>query len=105
MDALHSLELDKKLGDLGFNGPQTAAAIGTIIARACHLGSEVATHAWLQNRSGLGELIEYDFNNLSLYGMYQTSDRLLDKKMAIESHLYDRERNLFSLQETITLYK
>ena len=104
LDALQSLELDRKLGDLGFNGPQVAAAIGTIIARACHPGSEVTTHAWLQDRSGLGELIDYDFNNLSLYGMYQTSDRLLDKKTAIESHLYDRERSLFSLQETITLY-
>ena len=104
LEALHSLELDKKLGELGFNGPQTAAAIGTIIGRACHPGSEMATHAWLQERSGLGELIDYDFNRLSLYGMYQISDKLLAKKAAIEGHLYDRERSLFALQETITLY-
>jgi transposase len=104
LEALRSLELDKKLGELGFNGPQTAAAIGTIIGRACHPGSELATHAWLQERSGLGELIEYDFNRLSLYGMYQISDQLLGKKAAIECHLYERERSLFALQETITLY-
>jgi len=104
LEALRSLELDKKLKELGFNGPQTAAAIGTIIGRSCHPGSEMATHAWLQNQSGLGELIEYDFNRLSLYGMYQISDKLLGKKAAIESHLYDRERSLFSLHETITLY-
>jgi transposase len=104
LEALRSLELDKKLGELGFNGPQTAAAIGTIIGRACHPGSEMATHAWLQERSGLGELIDYDFNKLSLYGMYQISDKLLGKKTAIECHLYDREHSLFALQETITLY-
>ena len=40
LEALRSLELDKKLGELGFNGPQTAAAIGTIIGRACAPGSE-----------------------------------------------------------------
>jgi transposase len=104
LEALRSLELDKKLGELGFNGPQTAAAIGTIIGRACHPGSEMATHAWLQERSGLGELIDYDFNRLSLYGMYQISDKLLGNKAAIERHLYDQERSLFALQETITLY-
>lgn len=104
LEALRSLELDRKLGELGFNGPQTAAAIGTIIGRACRPGSELATHSWLQERSGLGELIEYDFSRLSLYGMYQVSDKLLGKKAAIESHLYDRESSLFRLQETITLY-
>lgn len=104
LEALRSLELDKKLGELGFNGVQTAAALGTIIGRACQPGSEVATHEWLQERSGLGELIGYEFNSLSLYGMYQISDKLLGKKAALEAHLYERERSLFALQETITLY-
>jgi len=104
LEALRFLGLDKKLQELGFNGPQTSAAIGTIIGRACEPGSELATHKWLQERSGLGELIGFDFNNLSLYGFYNVSDLLLKKKAAIEHHLYDQERNLFGLQETITLY-
>ena len=104
LEALRFLELDKKLEDLGFNGPQAAAAIGTIVGRACQPGSELATHAWLQERSALGELIDYDFENLSLYGMYRISDQLFGKKAAIEQHLYGRERSLFGLQETITLY-
>lgn len=104
LEALRFLKLDKKLEDLGFNGPQAAAAIGTIVGRACQPGSELATHAWLQERSALGELIDYNFENLSLYGMYQISDQLLGKKGAIEQHLYERERSLFGLQETITLY-
>ena len=104
LEALRLLGLDTKFKELGFNGPQTAAAIGTIIGRCCQPGSELATHAWLQERSGLGELIDYDFNNLSLYGLYQVSDQLLKKKAAIEEHLYEREHSLFDLQETITLY-
>ena len=104
LEALRFLELDKKLRELGFNGPQTAAAIGTIIGRACAPGSELATHAWLRERSGLGELIDYDFEGLSLYGMYQVSDQLLGRKAALEQYLYERERSLFGLQETITLY-
>ena len=104
LEALRLLGLDSKLKELGFNGPQTAAALGTIIARCCAPGSELATHTWLQEQSGLGELIDYDFSNLSLYGLYQASDQLLQKKAAIEKHLYERERSLFGLQETITLY-
>ena len=104
LEALRLLGLDAKFKELGFNGPQTAAAISTIIGRCSEPGSELATHAWLQERSGLGELIDYDFNNLSLYGLYQVSDQLLKKKAAIEEHLYEREHSLFDLQETITLY-
>ena len=104
LEALKSLELDKKLEQLGFNGPQSAAAIGTIIGRACQPGSEAATHTWLQEQTALGELIDYDFKKLSLYGLYKASDMLLKNKTAIENHLYDRERDLFSLHETITLY-
>ncbi|RPI70486.1 MAG: IS1634 family transposase, partial [Geobacteraceae bacterium] len=104
LEALRLLNLDSKFKELGFNGPQTAAAMGTIIGRCCMPGSELATHTWLQERSGLGELIDYDFNSLSLYGLYQVSDQLLKKKAAIEEHLYERQRSLFDLQETITLY-
>jgi transposase len=104
LETLRFLGLDSKLAALGFNGPQTAAAIGTIIGRACNPGSELATHGWLQERSGLGELIDYDFDNLSLYGMYRISDQLLKHKTELENHLYEAERNLFQLQETITLY-
>ena len=104
LEALRYLGLDTKLKELGFNGPQAAAAIGTILGRACEPGSELATHEWLQERSGLGELIYYDFNNLSLYGLYQVSDQLLKNKTAIEKHLYERELSLFQRQETITLY-
>lgn len=104
LEALQMLGLDKKLTELGFNGPQTAAAIGSIIGRACEPGSELATHGWLQEQSGLGELIDYDFDKLSLYGLYQISDKLLLNKSILEDHLFKRERNLFGLDETITLY-
>jgi transposase len=104
LESLKYLKLDKKLDELGFNGPQKAAAIGSIIGRACEPGSERATHKWLQERSGLGELIDYEFNTMSLHAMYRASDQILAKKEAIEEHLYKRECSLFRLQETITLY-
>ena len=70
----------------------------------CQPGSELATHYWLRNVSGLGELIDYDFSKINLYKMYKISDQLFNNKEAIESHLYLQEKNLFGFQETITLY-
>ena len=104
LEALRQVGLDRKLEALGFNGPQRAAAIGTIVARLTAPGSERFTHAWLQQHSGLGELIEFDYGALELQQLYRISDRLLKHKEALETFLYERERSLFEFDEVITLY-
>ena len=104
LEALRRLGLDVKLAELGFNRHQLHAAIGVIVGRMVHPGSELATHQWLQQRSGLGELLDYDFNGLDLSRLYRVSDRLLTHRAALEGFLYQQECDLFSLTETITLY-
>lgn len=104
VQALQQLKLDEKLKDLGFNRHQLAAAAGNIIARMAFPASERATHEWLQQRSGLGELIGYDFEGMGRDRLYQASDLLWKHREALESHLYQREVSLFGLDETITLY-
>ncbi len=104
LEALRFLELDTKLADLGFKIPQMSLAIGTIVGRACHPASERETHRWLQDQSGLGELLDYDFSKTSLHKIYPIADQLIKHKTAIERHLYKKERNIFALQNTITLY-
>jgi hypothetical protein len=100
--------LEVKLAALGFNRHPLAAAMGLIVGRRVYPASELATHPWLQQRSGLGELLGYDFSTLDLNRLYRVSDRLLRyRSMAhravLEAHLYQQERDLFALQETITL--
>jgi len=104
LEALRRLGLDRKLVELGFNRHQLSAAIGTIVGRMVQPGSELATHQWLQQRSGLGELLDYDFSALDLTRLYRVSDQLLAHRAALETHLYRQELDLFSLSETITLY-
>jgi hypothetical protein len=104
VSALRQVGLDEQLTALGFNGPQRAAAIGSLIGRMAAPGSELATHQWLRQRSALGELIDFDFTTLDLMALYRISDRLLAHKPALESFLYERERDLFDLDEVITLY-
>ncbi len=104
LETFRLLGLDKKLKDLKFTTPQIAAVMGTIIGRMCQPGSELSTHYWLQNKTGLGELIGHDFNKTSLYRLYQTSDMLLKHKESLEAFLFKREQSLFEFKETITLY-
>ncbi len=104
LETLKQLKLDRKLKELGFNKHQRSAAIGSIIGRMAVPGSELATHYWLQNHTGLGELTGYDYETMSLTRLYQISDLLLKNKKQLEKHLYERERGLFNFEETITLY-
>ena len=103
-DAAQALKLDKKLTSLGFNAAELAAAIGVIVGRMAAPGSERSTHRWLQQQSGLGELIDYDYDKCSLSRLYRVSDKLLANKTPLENHLFARERTLFHLDCTITLY-
>ena len=104
LHAVKQLTLDDKLAALGFNQRQVAAALGNIIGRMATPASELATHSWLQTTSGLGELMGVDFEAMGRDSLYQVSDLLWKHREAIETHLYQQERDLFNFTETITLY-
>ena len=71
LEALRQVEFDGKLRALGFTKPQLSAAIGNVEARMVAPGSERFTHAWLQQHSALGELIDYDFETMSPMQLYR----------------------------------
>jgi transposase len=104
LHALSQLKLDEKMCALGFNRHQLAAAMGTIVARMAYPASELATHQWLQQRCGLGELIGYDFEGMGLDRLYQVSDLLWKHHDELEAHCYRQELSLFQMDETITLF-
>jgi transposase len=102
--ALATLGLLELLAELGLNGVQRAAVIGNLIGRMAAPGSERATWQWLCQTSALGELLDVDFEGLSLMRLYRASDQLMRHRAVIESRLFERVRDLFGLDETITLY-
>ena len=102
--ALEQLGLPALLAELGVNGALRAAAAGVIVGRLAHPASERATHRWLQERSGLGELLGVDFETVGAMQLYRASDALVKHREAIEAHLFDRAMGLFDLQPTVTLY-
>jgi hypothetical protein len=55
------LELPRILEQAGLGGKQQAAVIGNVIGRMAAPANELATWSWLRERSGLGELLDVDF--------------------------------------------
>lgn len=104
LETLKKLELPEKLTELGFNAPQMEAAIGQIAARAINPSSELSTRNWLREYSGLGELIDSNFYQLTTDRLYRVSAQLLKNKNELENFLYQKEKDLFSLKNTITLF-
>ena len=100
----HQLQLPEQLQELGLSKTDSAVAIGTIIARAVSPDSERSTYNWLCHRSGLGELLGFDFSKISLDKLYQISDKLLTHKDTLEAHLETIEREYHGYTSTIALY-
>ena len=102
--ALERLGLVELLAGLGVNAALRTAAVGSIVARLAYPASERATHAWLAERSALGELLEVDFESMGAMQLYRASDALIKHRKAIEAHLFDRAMDWFDLAPTVTLY-
>ena len=104
LSAMRQCGFEDKLRDLGLNRPQIAAAVGNIIARMAHPGSELATHAWLAQRSALGELVGFNFEAMDLNRLYRASDALYKHRQALQENLFAQAQTIFGFGETITLY-
>lgn len=103
--AMHQVGFVHLLKELGLSDPQRMAIVGAIIGRMAEPGSELATWRWLQNESGLGELLDFDFEQrLPLKALYRASDALMRHRSAIEGALFRRACDLFGLEPSIVLY-
>jgi hypothetical protein len=102
--AMRQCGFEDKLSELGLNRPQIAAAVASVVARMAHPASELATHAWLQQHSGLGDLIGFDFAAMDLNRLYRASDALFKHREALQDHLFAQAQSIFGFSPTITLY-
>ena len=90
--------------ELGLSSPIWAAILGVIIGRMATPGSELATIRWLGQQSGLGELLDVDFERMPLMTLYRASDALMKYRDIIERTLFNRVHDLLGLNITVTLY-
>ena len=103
-EMLKQLGFMQLLSELNINSKQANIAVASIIGRLVSPGSERSTHKYLQNQSALDELLGCNFQNLSLDSLYNIADKLLSHKEIIEERLFQKEKDIFQLEEIITLY-
>ncbi len=101
LQALGFIEL---LISLGVAGPLRSLIVGAIVGRMAHPASERATRRWLEQHSGLGELLEVDFEALAENALYRAGDALMKHRAAIEDAVFSQVSALFGLETTVTLY-
>ena len=101
---LKQLGLFDILKECSFNKKDQQYAASQICARMVHPSSERETARWLRETSGLDELLDADFSNISDYTLHRVADKLLANKEQIEKKLAENTRDLFSLDEKLILY-
>ncbi len=89
---------------MGLTGPMRAAVLGSIVGHMAAPASEAATHRWLGKHSGLGELLDVDFEHMPPITLYRASDALMKRRDAIERTLFNRLHELLGFETTVTLY-
>lgn len=103
-ETIKELELDKKFEELGYTNIQINSAIGSLVAKIAKPSSDIKAYKWLSKRSGVNELLGCDFAQISSSNIYRVADKLNADKDEIEEHLYNKQKEIFEYDETITLY-
>ena len=97
------LGLDPILAEVGFSQKTCLLTELMTLNRLIEPSSELAMSDWVR-RSALADILKEDFAELNKDRLYRNMDRLYAKRAPIEAALCAKEKNLFSLKESILLY-
>lgn len=97
------LEMDGILSKAGFSQRQRKMTCAMTLNRLIMPLSENAMPGWIRS-TAIGEILGFDFGNLSEDALYRNLDRLYPERAAIETALVERERTLFNLNPTVFFY-
>ena len=106
LNALDDLGFAEILHDLGIKGREGRIATALIVARMVHPGSERETSRWLRRDSATAELLhlEGDRKALRRRTLYRIGELLWRHRAAIQRELFNRERSLLDIPDTIAFY-
>lgn len=105
VDAWEQLEVSSVLARAGFTSKEQALACALVVGRLVAPGSERATYRWMTEKTALGEILGApDSLDVGPDALYKISDRLLEKKEAIEAALVKTVRTLFPADSLVFLY-
>ena len=106
LKALGDLGFADILHDLGIKGREGRIATALIVARMVHPASERETSRWLRRDSATAELLELEGDRKALRRktLYRIGDLLWRHRAAIQRELFNRERSLLDIPDTIAFY-
>jgi len=91
------------LKQCGFRPPQINTAEISVLDRLIAQDSEHAIPSWIRT-TAVEDLIDKAAEDFADDRFYNISDKLLDNKYFIEEQLYQREKSLFNLNNSVYLY-
>jgi transposase len=97
------LGLDAILEGAGLSEGTRRLTLAMTLNRLIHPASELAMPEWIRT-TALGDILGVDFAELAEDALYRNLDKLHEHRVAIETALAERERNLFALDQTVFLY-
>jgi transposase len=97
------LEFPKLLAGCGFNNQQIHTAEISILNRLIAQNTEHTIPAWIKTVA-VEDLIDKAAEDFADDRFYQISDLLLRHQATIQTQLYEKEKSLFNLNNTIYLY-
>lgn len=97
------LGLDAILVDAGLSERAQQLTCAMVLNRLIHPDSELSMPAWIRS-TALPDILRMDLDNISEDALYRNLDRLHARRQSIEAALAERERSLFSLDQTVFLY-
>jgi hypothetical protein len=101
--AWESLGLDPVLQEQGFSREQLATAKALVLNRLIEPSSENELPNWIA-ATALGDLLGFPTGGWAEDRFYRIGDKLLAGMPVLETHLRQKERDLFNLDRTILLY-
>jgi len=97
------LGLDGILAQAGLNERTRQLTCAMTLNRLIHPASELAMPDWIRS-TALSDILPVDFQVLAEDALYRNLDKLHAQRVAIEAALAEREKTLFSLDQTVFLY-
>jgi hypothetical protein len=97
------LGLDGILAQAGLGERARQLTCAMTLNRLIHPASELAMPDWIRS-TALSDILQVDFQVLAEDALYRNLDKLHTQRVAIEAALAERERTLFSLDQTVFLY-
>ncbi len=101
---LENLELDKMLVRKGWKRNWIEDAKISIISRAILAGSEYKTAHWLTENSALMEVFKQGDRKITHHHLYKAATRLHSVKDELEQSIYNKTKELFSLEDSLLIY-